>query len=257
MQAESLQDPPMTASLIALMFVAAFFSGAINAIAGGGTFLTFGVLTLAGVPPISANATSSIIQFPGYITSTLAYLKDFKTLWKSALALGVVSVVGALLGALFLIWLDNETFKDLVPWLLLAATAVFAAGPWLKPKAGERHAASLGGLAVQGATSFYGGFFGAGMGIMMLASLGLATGGDYHRLNALKNFLSIIIAAVAIIVFSVANAVSWWHALVMIPGVALGGYAGVSAAKRVPQAVLRWIVVAAGLGLSVYYFVTG
>lgn len=247
----------MTSSMIALMFAAAFFSGAVNAIAGGGTFLTFGVLTLAGVPPISANATSSIIQFPGYITSTLAYLKDFGALWKSALALGIVSIFGALLGALFLIWLDNETFKDMVPWLLLAATAVFAAGPWLKPKAGERHAASPGGLAVQGATSFYGGFFGAGMGIMMLASLGLATGGDYHRLNALKNFLSIIIAAVAIVVFSVADAVSWWHALVMIPGVALGGYTGVSAAKRVPQAVLRWLVVAAGLGLSIYYFVTG
>jgi uncharacterized membrane protein YfcA len=243
--------------MIALMFIAAFFSGAVNAIAGGGTFLTFGVLTLAGLPPISANATSSIIQFPGYITSTLAYLDDFRALWKSALALGVVSIIGALLGALFLIWLDNETFKDMVPWLLLAATAVFAAGPWLKPKAGERHAASPAGLAVQGATSFYGGFFGAGMGIMMLASLGLATGGDYHRLNALKNFLSIVIAAVAIVVFSVADAVSWWHALVMIPGVALGGYTGVSAAKRVPQAVLRWLVVAAGLGLSIYYFVTG
>lgn len=247
----------MTAPMIALMFVAAFFSGAINAIAGGGTFLTFGVLTLAGVPPISANATSSIIQFPGYITSTLAYLKDFGTLWKSALLLGIVSIIGAAFGALFLIWLDNETFKDMVPWLLLAATVVFAAGPWLKPKAGERHAVSPVGLAVQGATAFYGGFFGAGMGIMMLASLGLATGGDYHRLNALKNFLSIIIAAVAIVVFSVADAVSWWHALVMIPGVALGGYAGVSAAKRAPQAILRWIVVAAGLGLSIYYFVTG
>jgi uncharacterized protein len=250
-------DLPMTMPMIALMFAAAFLSGGVNAIAGGGTFLTFGVLTLAGLPPITANATSSIVQFPGYITSTLAYLKDIRQFWRSAVALGVVSAIGALLGAVVLIWLSNATFKAMVPWLLLAATAVFAAGPWLKPKAGERHAATPGGLAVQGATSFYGGFFGAGMGIMMLASLGIATGGDYHRLNALKNFLSIIIAAVAIIVFSTAGAVSWLHALVMIPGVALGGYAGVAAAKRVPQAVLRWVVVAAGLGLSVYYFVTG
>jgi hypothetical protein len=248
----------MTFATIALMFVAGFFSGVINAVAGGGTFLTFGVLTLAGLPAVTANATSSIIQFPGYITSTLAYFKDIGAIWKSAIALGVVSLVGSLLGALFLVWMSNATFKSLVPWLLLAATAMFAAGPWLKPKnTGERHAATPFGLTVQAATSFYGGFFGAGMGIMMLASLGVATGGDYHRLNALKNFLSILIAAVAIIVFSTAGKVSWLHAAIMVPAVALGGYAGVHAAKRAPQAVLRWIVIAAGLGLSIYYFVTG
>lgn len=245
----------MTIALIALMFTAAFFSGAVNAIAGGGTFLTFGVLTLAGVPPISANATSSIVQFPGYVTSTLAYFKDLSKIWKEALVLAVVSALGALFGALLLIWLDNQTFKHMVPWLLLAATAVFAAGPWLKPKAGERHAATPGGLVVQGATSFYGGFFGAGMGIMMLASLGLATGGDYHRLNAIKNALSIVIAAVAIVIFAAAGAIVWSHALVMIPGVALGGYAGVHIARRVPQNILRWVVVAVGLALSVLYFV--
>lgn len=248
----------MTFATITLMFLAAFFSGVVNAIAGGGTFLTFGVLTLAGLPAVTANATSSIIQFPGYITSTLAYFREFGALWKSAAALGIVSIIGALLGALFLMSLSNPAFRVMVPWLLLAATVVFALGPLLKPKnAGERHAATPLGLAVQAITSFYGGFFGAGMGIMMLASLGLATGGDYHRLNALKNFLSIIIAAVAIIVFSTAGAVSWLHAAIMVPAVALGGYAGVHAAKRAPQAVLRWIVVAAGLALSIYYFVTG
>ena len=248
----------MTMSLIVLMFIAAFFSGAINAIAGGGTFLTFGVLTLAGVPPISANATSSIVQFPGYVTSTLAYFRDLSKIWKEALALGLISVVGSALGALYLVWLSDNTFKSMVPWLLLAATIVFAAGPWLKPKnTGERHAVNPLGIITQSFTSFYGGFFGAGMGIMMLASLGIATGGDYHRLNALKNFLAIIIAAVAIVVFSTAGKVAWFHAAVMVPGCALGGYAGVAAAKRVPQSVLRWIVIAAGLGLSIYYFVTG
>ena len=246
----------MTFPMIALMFVAAFFSGAVNAIAGGGTFLTFGVLTLAGVPPISANATSSIVQFPGYITSTLAYFKDLSKIWKEALILGLISIIGSAGGALYLVWLSDNTFKAMVPWLLLAATVVFAAGPWLKPKnTGERHAANPVGIITQAATSFYGGFFGAGMGIMMLASLGIATGGDYHRLNALKNFLSIIIAAVAIIVFTAAGAIAWYHALVMIPGVALGGYAGVHMARRVPQNILRWIVVAVGLALSVLYFV--
>lgn len=248
----------MTLATIALMFIAGFFSGAVNAIAGGGTFLTFGVLTLAGLPAVVANATSSIIQFPGYITSTLAYFKDFGKLWKEALVLGLVSIVGSLFGALYLVWLSNNTFKAMVPWLLLAATVVFAAGPWLRPSSGgERHAVNPVGISAQAVTSFYGGFFGAGMGIMMLASLGLATGGDYHRLNALKNFLAIIIAAVAIIVFSTAGAVAWYHALIMVPGCALGGYAGVHTSRRIPQAVLRWIVAAAGLALSVYYFVAG
>ena len=248
----------MDAPLIALMFVAAFFSGAVNAIAGGGTFLTFGVLTLAGVPPISANATSSIVQFPGYVTSTLAYFRDIRNFWKEALVLGLISVVGSTFGALYLVWLSDNAFRDMVPWLLLAATAVFAAGPLLRPRNGtQRHAANPLGIVTQAATSFYGGFFGAGMGIMMLASLGIATGGDYHRLNALKNLLAVVIAAVAIVVFSTAGAVAWHHAAIMVPGCALGGYAGVSAAKRVPQNVLRWIVIAAGLGLSVYYFVIG
>ena len=248
----------MTATKIAQIFVPAFFSGAVNAIAGGGTFLTFGVLTLAGVPPISANATSSIVQFPGYVTSTLAYFKDLSKIWKEALVLGLISIVGSLFGALYLVWLSDSTFKGMVPWLLLAATVVFAAGPWLKPKnTGERHAVNPLGIITQMFTSFYGGFFGAGMGIMMLASLGIATGGDYHRLNALKNFLAIVIAAVAIVVFSTAGAVAWYHAAVMVPGCALGGYAGIAAAKRVPQVVLRWVVIAAGLGLSIYYFVTG
>lgn len=248
----------MSVPIIALLFAAGFFSGVVNAIAGGGTFLTFGALTLVGLPPIAANATSSVTQIPGYITSTLAYRREFARLWKSAIALGIVSALGALGGALFLISLSNPSFRAMVPWLLIAATAVFAAGPLLRPRtAQESHPATPLGLAIQTATSFYGGFFGAGMGIMMLASLSLASGGDYHRLNALKNFLSIVIAAVAIVVFVSAGALSWPHALVMIPAVALGGYVGVAIARRVPQGVLRWIVVAAGLGLAGYYFVTG
>ena len=244
-----------------LLFLASFISGAVNAVAGGGTFITFGALSLAGIAPISANATSSITQFPGYITSTLAYLDDIKLIWRGALALAVASAVGALAGALILLALDNPSFRALVPWLLIAATALFAAGPWLKPKpnpsAEARRPGSVAGLAVQFATAVYGGFFGAGMGVMMLATLGLTQGGDYHRLNALKNLLSIVIAAVAIAVFVSGGVVAWLQAIVMVPGVALGGYAGVWAAKRVPQTAVRIFVVAVGLFLAAYYFFTG
>ena len=243
-----------------LLVLAGFLSGAINAVAGGGTFITFGAMSLAGVPPITANATSSIAQIPGYITSTLAYWADFGRLWRDALILAAVSCLGALVGAMILLALDNPSFSRLVPWLLIGATALFAAGPWLKPKPreGETHARRpFAGPVVQFFTAIYGGFFGAGMGVMMLATLGLTEPGDYHRLNAMKNFLSIVIAAVAIAVFVSGGIVSWLHAVLLVPGVALGGYAGVWAAKRVPQMAVRIFVIAVGLFLAVYYFLGG
>lgn len=243
-----------------ILFVAGYVAGAVNAIAGGGTFLTFGALSVAGIAPIVANATSSITQFPGYITSTLAYWSDIRTFWRGALVLSAISAAGALAGAMILLALDNPSFRALVPWLLIAATVLFAAGPWLKPKPKSGEEPKVGtvfGSVVQFLTAVYGGFFGAGMGVMMLATLGLTQSGDYHRLNALKNMLSIVIAAVAIIVFVWGGVVAWPQALVMIPAVALGGWSGVWAAKRVPQSVMRGLVIAVGLLLAAYYLVTG
>ncbi|WP_315926495.1 sulfite exporter TauE/SafE family protein [Mesorhizobium sp. SP-1A] len=245
---------------IVTLFLAGVLSGAVNAVAGGGTFLTFGALTLTGSLPITANATSSVAQFPGYITSTLAYWSDIRHMWRGALLLCLISAAGALAGALILLSLSNPSFRALVPWLLIAATALFAAGPWLKPKpkAGVKpRTGSLAGSAVQFCTAVYGGFFGAGMGVMMLATLGLTESGDYHRLNALKNMLSIVIAAVAIAVFVSGGVVAWPQAAAMVPGVALGGYGGVWLAKRVPQPLLRGFVIAVGLILAGYYFVRG
>jgi len=245
---------------ILVLFVSGVLTGMINAVAGGGTFLSFGTLTFAGIPPVIANATSSITQFPGYVTSTLAYWDDFKTFWRGALALAAASILGSILGAWILLQLDNPSFRALVPWLLIAATALFAAGPWLKPKPRPGQEAAVGGVfgwLLQFATSIYGGFFGAGMGVMMLATLSLSQTGDYHRINALKNMLATVIAAVAIVVFVAGGVVAWPQALVMIPGVALGGWSGVWVAKRVPQSAMRAVVIAVGLFLAVYYFTTG
>ena len=243
-----------------ILFIAGFLSSAVNAVAGGGTFITFGAMSLLGVPPIAANATSSVTQFPGYVTSTLAYWNDIRTFWRTAVVLCVISALGALAGSLILLALDNPSFRSMVPWLLIAATTLFAAGPWLKPrpKPGRRavFSGSVGWL-LQFATSVYGGFFGAGMGVMMLATLGLTQDGDYHRLNAFKNMLAVVIAAIAIVIFVGGGVVSWPHALVMIPGGALGGYAGVWIAKRVPQIAVRVFVVATGFFLAGYYFATG
>ena len=250
----------MTILTAVLLFAAGFVASAVNAVAGGGTFLTFGAMTLVGVPPVVANATSSVTQFPGYVTSTLAYWNDFRTFWRGALVLCLISAAGSVVGALILLSLDNPSFRAMVPWLLIAATLLFAAGPWLKPKPKSGEEPPVGGLlgsAVQFVTAIYGGFFGAGMGVMMLATLGLTQAGDYHRLNALKNMLATVIALIAIVIFVGGGAVSWPHALAMLPGGALGGWAGVWIARRVPQTALRVFVIAVGLFLAGYYFVTG
>ena len=166
---------------VVILFLAGFVSSAVNAVAGGGTFITFGAMSLLGVPAISANATSSVTQFPGYVTSTLAYWSDIKHFWRTALLLCAISAAGALAGALILLSLSNPSFRSMVPWLLIAATALFAAGPWLKPspKSGKEVALPVPiGWLLQFLTAIYGGCFCAGMGVMMLASLGLTQAGD-------------------------------------------------------------------------------
>lgn len=245
----------MTLTIALAIFLAGFLAGLVNAIAGGGTFITFGALSLVGIPAILANTTSSLTQLPGYITSALAYRAEIQQRWRSAIALCVASALGALAGSLLLLGLADAAFRVAVPWLLLAATLLFAAGPWLKPRADRpTRSRTVLGLAVQCLTAAYGGFFGAGMGVMMLATLGLTQPGDYHRLNALKNLLAIIIALVAVLIFTLRGVIAWTHAAIMIPGVALGGYIGVWAARRLPQTIVRILVCTIGLALAGYLF---
>lgn len=246
---------PISLLEILLLFCAGFLSSVVNAIAGGGTFLTFGAMTLAGVPPIMANATSSVTQLPGYISSALAYRSEIRQAGREAWVLAGLSLAGSPAGSLILISMSNPSFRTLVPWLLLGATLIFAAGPYLRPKTEDAgHKVSRLGMAGQFITSIYGGFFGAGMGIMTLAVLGLTKGGDYHTLNALKNFVAVVIAIVAIVVFSSGGVVAWLPAAIMIPAGALGGYGGVWAARWGPQALIRAAAIGVGLLLSWYYF---
>ncbi|MGB0960630.1 MAG: sulfite exporter TauE/SafE family protein [Halocynthiibacter sp.] len=238
---------------VVVLLLAGFLAGAVNAVAGGGTFFTFGAMSFLGIGPIVANATSAIAVFPGYISSTLSYWSDIKSMWRGALVYALISGVGAVIGSLLLLQLDSDGFAVLVPWLLLGATAVFALGPWIKKR--QMKDVPMGiGRAVQFITSIYGGFFGAGMGVMMLASLGITERGDYHRVNALKNLLSIVIASVAIIVFTWGGVIDWRAAVMLVPTTALGGVAGVWIARRVPEAIMRYVVIAVGVFLAVYYF---
>ena len=249
----------MTIVEVTILLAAGAVSGMVNAVAGGGTFISFGALTALGVPPISANATSAIAQFPGYVTSTLAYASDIRRIWRTVIPFVLVSIIGSIVGAFILLALDNPSFRALVPWLLIAATGLFMAGPSITRslKARQLSAPAPVAWAIQFIVAIYGGFFGAGQGIMMLASLGLTEGDDYHRINAIKNGLSIVIAGVAIIVFTSGGVIAWPEGLAMALAVAVGGWLGVAAAKRVPQAMVRLFVVAVGLTLTAYYALTG
>ena len=246
---------------IILLASAGFLAGAINAVAGGGTFFTFSALLAVGLPPIVANATSAVAVLPGSVASSFAYLAEVKRYARRFLVLGVVSVFGGVAGALLLLQLTNAAFSRLVPYLLLGATLLFAASPLLakrNTKAQTNQRSSRGyllGAGLQFVIAIYGGFFGAGMGIVMLASLALTEGGDFHTLNAAKNVLAVSIQTIAIVLFIVSGVVSWPQALVVMLACILGGYVGVIAARRVPVRVIRGFIIVAGLLLSLYYFI--
>jgi uncharacterized membrane protein YfcA len=251
----------MTLTAILVLAVAGFLAGTMNAMAGGGTFFAFGALTAIGLPPITANATSAVAMIPGYVASAINYRGELAAVRRRAVMLGAASAAGSVIGALVLIALDNKTFAAFVPWLLLMATAVFAAGPWIARQlpaqihvdAARRAAATL----VQFVMSVYGGFFGAGMGIMMLASLGITEGQDFHRINALKHILSIVIQTTAIVVFIRGGVIDWPAALVLVVSLTIGGWFGVDVARRFPIAFVRGFVIAVGTALAVYYFARG
>ncbi len=246
---------------VILLALSGFLAGAINAVAGGGTFFTFSALLAVGLPPIVANATSAVAVLPGSVASSFAYLAEVKRYARKFLMLGVVSVFGGVAGALLLLQLTNAVFSRLVPYLLLSATLLFAISPLLakrgkKVQANKRsHRGYLLGLGLQFVISVYGGFFGAGMGIVMLASLALTEGGDFHTVNAAKNVLAVAIQTVAVALFIVSGVVSWPQALVVMVAAIVGGYIGVIVARRVPVGVIRGFIITTGLLLSLYYFV--
>lgn len=250
-----------TALLLAASGLAA---GLVNAIAGGGTFFTFSALVGAGLPPVVANATSAVAVTPANLSSAWAYRAELAANLKRFAALGVVSFLGGILGAYILTRTDNAAFRQLVPWLLLFATVLFAASPRIIALAraigrSESQAPStrawLGGLAFQSAVATYGGFFGAGMGIVMLAALAITEGDDFHLINSAKHLCATVIQLVGVALFIAAGLVSWPETLVVGAASVVGGYLGVAFGRRLPAPVIRWLVIAVGSGLTIYFFV--
>ena len=256
----------MTILQACLLFVAAILGGTLNSVAGGGSFITFPALIFTGVAPITANATSTVAIWPGSVASIAAYRKELAAQNRRLLLiLTGASVVGGVLGALLLLHTPQTTFVHLIPYLLLLATLLFTlSGPittWLRkytmPK-DELSWLSLGGLAFfQLLIAVYGGYFGGGIGILMLATLGLMGMENIHEMNAMKTLLQAAINGVAVITFIIAGAVVWPQAILMLVGAIAGGFGGAYYARRIEQRWVRLFVTLVGCSMTIYFFLHG
>ncbi|MBK3800392.1 TSUP family transporter [Azospirillum brasilense] len=241
-----------------LLMVAAFASGVLNAVAGGGAFITFPALLFAGVPPVSANVSSTVALFPGQMASAWAYRNEIRGVTEvSVTAFSVVSLVGGVVGAILLLTTPDRAFAGLVPWLLLFATAVFAVGSFMPALAARLRLSGRSVLVVQFVIAIYGGYFGGGIGFLMLAALTLFGLRDIHAMNGLRILLAALMNGAAVAAFCLSDAVSWPETAVMAVSAIAGGYAGAYAAKRVSRDVMKWVVVSIGVGLTLYFFIRG
>lgn len=248
----------MTTMQIALIGFAAFCAGAMNAVAGGGTFFSFPALLAVGVPPVAANASNSVALWPASLSGAWAYRRELAGHKRYLLPLGIVSFFAGIGGGLLLLATEDATFSMLIPWLLLFATLLFAfsgsISKWLRGDGENTPASGIGAWIGQALVSVYGGFFGAGMGIMMIASLAMAGHKNVHEINAIKNLLSAIVYSVTVLTFVIAGAVSWPHTLVMLATATFGGYWGARVARLIPALWLRRFIITVGSLLTVYYF---
>ena len=246
-----------------ILFFAALLAGAINSVAGGGSFVSFPTLLFVGIPPINANATNTVALWPGQPASVWAYRTEFRSLPRRVLVpLTVTGILGGFLGAYVLLITPPATFMRLVPWLLLIATLIFMMSGritrWVRQRAehGEHHEFATGrGIFLQLFIAFYLGYFGAGAGILILAMLALLGMDHIHTMNALKAWLTTVSNGVATVLFVVTPHVVYWpQAILMIIGAITGGYFGAFFARKTKPEYVRAIVIVIGFTLAIYFF---
>jgi uncharacterized membrane protein YfcA len=250
----------LTLHIIVFLFFAGMLGGALNSVAGGGSFVAFPALLFSGVPPIPANATNTIALWMGTAASGGAYRSRLDVPRRVMIPLLSASLLGGLIGAFLLLKTPAHTFMRVLPWLTLGATLLFAFGKKLAGKRGSVIEEQTTGAALVGATLFqlavgvYGGYFGGGMGIVMLAMLAALGMTDIHAMNALKSVMGFVINGVAVVTFTLARAVYWKHGMVMIIGSIAGGYLGAHYAMKLPQVWIRYFVVLVGTAMTAYFF---
>ncbi|GER87717.1 UPF0721 transmembrane protein [Dictyobacter vulcani] len=256
----------MTFPNILLLLLVSVVGGTLNSVAGGGSFFTFPALIFAGVPPIPANATSTVALWPGSIAGAGAYRRELTAIDRRLMiALVITSAVGGILGAILLLITPPSIFKMLLPYLLLVATLLFTfSGPVTKRlrvgKVGKSALSTkhLVGVSIaQFVIAVYGGYFGGGIGILMLATLALMGLENIHVMNGLKTVLASCINGVAVITFVVVRAVYWPQAILMIIGAIIGGYAGAYYARELDPRWIRTFVIVVGFAMTLFFFIKG
>ncbi len=242
-----------------LLAAAGFVAGVMNSVAGGGTFVTFPTLVFIGVPSIVANASNSVALFPASFASAWAYRNNFQNFdGVSFKAMAAVSLVGGVGGALLLMYTPEQTFDALVPWLLLAATLIFAFGPKLVPRL--RSWFSIGPaalLTIQFCVGIYGGYFGGAMGIVMLAVYSLFGLTDLNAMNATKTLMAGLINAIALVVFVGAGKIVWPETVTILLAAMVGGYFGARKARSMNPKHVRAGIIAISVAVTVVFFVRG
>jgi uncharacterized membrane protein YfcA len=248
---------------VVLVFVVAVIAGAINSVAGGGTLLTFPTLVWLGVPPLPANMTNSVALWPGQISSVWGYRRQLAEVERRVLALVVPSIIGGVIGGVLLILTPTRVFDRVVPFLILFATTLFTAQRAIQRKfdlTAIHHTSEhwlTWTMIFQFIVALYGGYFGAGMGILMLAALSLMGHTDIHRMNALKNLLATCMNGASAIYFALTADVVWLDAFVMAIGSMIGGTAGAGLAIRLDPRVVRGIVIVVGFGSALALLIRG
>lgn len=246
-----------------LATLAAIAAGAVNALAGGGTLITFPTLTFLGVPVVAANVTNTVALCPGYFGGTLAQWSDLRGQTNRLWIVVPASIAGGVIGGFLLLQTGERLFRELVPYLILLASGLLAiqdsVRAWLTRRLGEGHGANLEKIAwlPVGLAAVYGGYFGAGLSVIVLAALGVTLEDTLTRLNALKQAVAFSVNVAAAIFFLFSGQVVWSAALVMAIGALIGGTLGGRLAGRIQPSTLRWTVVVIGVTLSIIYFIRG
>ena len=238
-----------------ILIAAAFLGGALNSLAGGGSLVTFPALLFAGLNPIDANASSVVALFSGTFAGALAYRRNILAVAEfSVIGLFVLSLVGGLIGALLLLWTPATIFAALVPWLILFATIVFAVGNFAPVEAIQRiQLGPRSALVTLFIIAIYGGYFGGGIGFLILAAFTLVGMRDINAMNGLKMGLVGVMTVTAILAFIVANVVRWPETLPMLVSSAVGSYMAAHWAQRLDQRLIKGFVVVLGAGLTIYF----
>lgn len=240
----------------ALLLFAGIIAGIMNAVAGGGTFVSFPALVLTGVPPVAANATSTVAALPGYLASAIGFRGDIRALTDAPLVkLSLWTVIGGAMGSALLLVSSNEAFALLVPFLLLLATVVFHwSGPVRAFASRWRSVVTPFGLGTLLPVAIYGGYFNGGLGIILLALFTMWGIQDLHQMNGLKSWLSFALSVMSLAIFAVAGKIVWGPAAIMSVGTIMGGYVGPAVSRRIPLRILRLLIAAVGFGMAAIFF---